>query len=132
MLLRASTIMIMLAIIIISFLWISYIIMDMIGIDTKQDLESSLYLVYDNNLNISTYDFSKLFIYDDNKYCNNNNKDRYRSAVVGGLYNTGTNALLTLLRQNCFGLKTKRMPSKAVRYYKSIFTVKVDRKYCSY
>lgn len=128
MVLRVKTVMIMLVIIIVSFTWISYVILDIIGIDVARidiELENEEIEKMEeeqDTLNISTYDFSKLFIYGEDKYCNNNNNNdnSYRSAVVGGLYNTGTNALLTLLKENCFGLMTKKLPSNTLRYYKSI------------
>ena len=77
---------------------------------------------------ISTYKFpKKLFIFGDEQYCNVNHtngsmeyKYKYKSAMVGGLYNTGTNALLSLLSQNCFG-KSKPLPQfsgmESLRYY---------------
>eukprot|EP01084_Bolivina_argentea_P171917 297828_1 len=71
-------------------------------------------------INVTTYDFSKLFIYGDKQYCNKYTTDRrtisykykFKSAMIGGLYNTGTNALLHLLKSNCYGLNHTRHTDK--------------------
>merc|ERR1712232_1285991 len=80
-------------------------------------------------INIKTYDFSKLYVYGDDVYCNQNTKSggifykyKYKSAVVGGLYNTGTNALLSLLRQNCFGLSPRFIDKGSRKMYRKIRT----------
>ena len=69
--------------------------------------------------NITTYDFSKLFIYGEDTHCISHTQLRYKSAMIGGLYNTGTNALLSLLTQNCFGLSPEKL-GMHVPYHRSM------------
>ena len=118
---RIRNLIIMLAIVILLFVLISAVKMiasvpfdDAAAINDMQETELiSQQVTTDNQTEldqIETYDFSESYIYGDNEYCNiedmNGNiqyKYKYKSAIIGGLYNTGTNALLTLLGENCFG-----------------------------
>ena len=67
----------------------------------------------DENENENPYDMSSsISIYGEDKYCDPTQKSKhgykYKTAVVIGLYNTGTNSLFELLQQNCWGQGTSK------------------------
>lgn len=87
----------------------------------------------DNNINNNQYITSHIPIYGEDKYCDPISKKSfgyiYKTAVIMGLYNTGTNALIELLMKNCWGMHTTRwMYSDLYKYeeFKEIILPEID------
>eukprot|EP01084_Bolivina_argentea_P123555 218957_1 len=98
---------IILLLILISISWI-YIL-----IDLKYNLLSPI--ATSNKINIQ---LNSIFIWNANKYCTKHAISKYQMEYikVHGLYDTGTNALFSLLFQNCYGLKLSFDVFKHINY----------------
>ena len=90
-----------------AFVSISYLFINQKYINDPIDLVHDILLNIDNQQDFENYDFSPITIYGEEEYCNLKNQQKngynFKTGFIMGLYNTGTNVLLELLMQNCWG-----------------------------